>query len=100
MSEQAQFSNEMAIEMIYKVDQASRAIAAITDMAFHYMDAKKMDLKAENTIFETFWVVEQLTGHQRTVLEKLEMGVNGKLHQKLSEDDSNSNNSVFDENKK
>ncbi len=96
MSEQAQFSNEMAIDMIYKVDQASRAIAALTDMAFHYMDAKKMDLKAENTIFETFWVVEQLTGHQRSVLEKLEMGMNGKLHQKLPEDDLSLNDSVFD----
>ncbi len=96
MSEQEQFSNEMAIDMIYKVDQASRAIAALTDMAFHYMDAKKMDLKAENTIFETFWVVEQLTGHQRSVLEKLEMGMNGKLHQKLPEDDLSLNDSVFD----
>ena len=95
MSEQVQFSNEMAIDMIYEVSQASRAIAALSDMAFHYMDAKTMDLKAEDTIVETFWVVEKLTGHQREILEKLEMGVNGKLHQKPLKDDFASTSSMF-----
>ncbi len=66
-----QFRKSM-LDMMEEVDQASRSLSAISDLAWHFLDSSARDNKFENSITDTFWVVDLLANHQRGVMEKME----------------------------
>jgi hypothetical protein len=75
MSNNVELYRDTLVNMIGEADQAARSISALSDMVCHYMDAVPSGPKLEGAIYETMWVFEQLSNHQRYMLERIEVRI-------------------------
>ena len=71
MDNEVQAIKDSTLTMIFEVDQAASGLNSISDLVITYMDSKPKGVKYDNTIYDAFWVIEQLTNHQRYMLERI-----------------------------
>ncbi len=94
MSNDVELYRDTLKNMLGEADQAARSISVLSDMVSHYLEAIPAGPRLEGAVYETMWVFEQLSNHQRYMLERIEIRLNHVVTVEVPESHSEESFSV------